>query len=1211
MEEQKKKYSKKLRFLTVVMILAIIATTVHAGMYAYNILSSGKALQKQDDAEISEKQRLEEERRKQEEKLEQGLQSGVIAYIPNEEQTDLDNVIVDQNDAYQLLVELQYDLGIEDAEREYEYAYSSAGKDFTIYTMQQYYEGVEVYGAEIKITVDQSGNLTEINGKYQKIEGFSVEAVISENDAQEKTEKYLKREYQYNMEEIYLQNQGKQICILNNEDATLVYMFEVSNSYSGPVFRRILIDANTGDVVSDNSMIDFEMITLNSDDQNSPLKKPQGQRVVQTLDVWKASDTRYTLEDTERHIMVGLAESTDIPIPNSPILIEWNPQNETPNASGIDAMANLQRIYDYYLEQHQRAGTKNDGNNTNLQVTVGVENVQNSSYIDNAGMAGTDYMYIAKRSNASNPEYSEDMNVLSHEYTHGVTNGASNLLKATYTYDRQNSVQLSIGEALADIYAEFIEDYSDGGFDNSCNWSIGGDGIRDLENPGNSAESGTHLTDAKDFVEGTTNCHNGSTIISHPVYLMANGIDGDDDKKISTETLANMWYQSIGQMTSSTDFQEVRKLIEQKAVNLNNTSRRQMSDEQLECIIDAFDRTGILHSYNYALTPNATIQVYDQNNELYDNYNITVHKRGGDQVLSEDVKEKSYKLELDPGIYELILTDLENEDLIYTFSLIVNDNDSKDKVEDYKKKESFYTDFGCDERQVVLVLDVSGSMNGTPLSETKKAAVKFVNTVLKESPATKISIVTYSDSVSTVIESSSKKSKLRSAINGLGSGGRTNMHSALDSAQVILDLKKAEKKMMVVMSDGLPNEGNQVDFDYNAAVIELANEIKQEDIFIYSLGFFHNLSGDELAAGTSLMAQIASSGYHYNVTDTNDIQYVFSGIANDVSGKDYILIRIACPVDVTIKHNGEVLSSAERTKSVSTEFGLLSFEGENDEVKILRLETGTDYEICIDGNGKGTMDYSISYPGKSGEYTDVRTFQDVPINRRTTVATNTRQGAHTTLKVDTDGNGTFDLKYIALKDNEAVEMRTFVLYVIAVLAGVIGMFILAIVILITAKRSKKAKVCPSCGCEISKKTQFCQNCGTAIVKSSFFRKEKKESRPQPKWARNFKIVVIGICILANGAVYFMQNCAATTVFMQIKQEEYVSAQMLYERSVEDSGISKKYLSFLLENYTNKINAAHEKKKINDKKANDVYENIVQLDVGPASEQAETYLEQIK
>lgn len=46
-----------------------------------------------------------------------------------------------------------------------------------------------------------------------------------------------------------------------------------------------------------------------------------------------------------------------------------------------------------------------------------------------------------------------------------------------------------------------------------------------------------------------------------------------------------------------------------------------------------------------------------------------------------------------------------------------------------------------DERDIVLVLDASGSMAGAPMKETKKASANFIRTVLKEDAS--IGIVTY------------------------------------------------------------------------------------------------------------------------------------------------------------------------------------------------------------------------------------------------------------------------------------------------------------------------------------------------------------------------------------------------------------------------------------------------------------------------------------
>ena len=60
------------------------------------------------------------------------------------------------------------------------------------------------------------------------------------------------------------------------------------------------------------------------------------------------------------------------------------------------------------------------------------------------------------------------------------------------------------------------------------------------------------------------------------------------------------------------------------------------------------------------------------------------------------------------------------------------------------------------------------------------------------------------------------------------------------------------------MSDGEPNEGK-----VGEELIAYADQIKQSDITIYTLGFFESL-GDKSAA-QALMEQIASDGCHYEL----------------------------------------------------------------------------------------------------------------------------------------------------------------------------------------------------------------------------------------------------------------------------------------------------------------------------------------------------------
>ena len=121
-----------------------------------------------------------------------------------------------------------------------------------------------------------------------------------------------------------------------------------------------------------------------------------------------------------------------------------------------------------------------------------------------------------------------------------------------------------------------------------------------------------------------------------------------------------------------------------------------------------------------------------------------------------------------------------------------------------------------------------------------------------------------------------------------------------------------------LMSDGEANDGR-----VGEDLIAYADSIKDEGILIYALGFFESL-GDKLSA-QKIMEEIASDGCHYEVAEADSLVF-FGDMADQINGQEYIYVRIACPVDVTVLHNGETLSSRDYDLSLRTGFGSLAFE---------------------------------------------------------------------------------------------------------------------------------------------------------------------------------------------------------------------------------------------------------------------------------------------
>lgn len=354
------------------------------------------------------------------------------------------------------------------------------------------------------------------------------------------------------------------------------------------------------------------------------------------------------------------------------------------------------------------------------------------------------------------------------------------------------------------------------------------------------------------------------------------------------------------------------------------------------------------------------------------------------------------------------------------------------------------------ERDVVLTLDVSGSMEGTPLEETKKASSNFINTVLENSA--NVGIVSY-DSDSTLLSPFNiNEAYMSKILQNIESGGGTNIEAGLSTSYSMIKNSNAKKKIIVLMSDGEPNEGKQ-----GEELIQYANQIKAEGIYIYTLGFFENMGGGKSDA-QKLMEEIASEGCHYEVASADDLIFSFGDMADQLNGQKYIYVRIACPVDVSVSYNGETLNSRGDSLNTRTKFGTLTFEEENhdakDLVKVLRLKEGEDYDIKINGTDKGSMDYTIGYMDSNGEYTDMRYFENISINKKTVIDTVADDSNISILNVDNDGDGKYDIRYRATEKSKGQIVDFIYIYYIA---GITAFTVSLSLIVIALKIKKRRK----------------------------------------------------------------------------------------------------------------------------------------------------------
>ena len=125
------------------------------------------------------------------------------------------------------------------------------------------------------------------------------------------------------------------------------------------------------------------------------------------------------------------------------------------------------------------------------------------------------------------------------------------------------------------------------------------------------------------------------------------------------------------------------------------------------------------------------------------------------------------------------------------------------------------TSVPCD---IVLVLDVSGSMgDNNKLLDLKTAVNGFLDTILLNSPDSRVAIVTYSDSASIksgLTDISDGIDTLKGVVEGLGVGGGTYSNKGLEQAYNILngvstiDPMYDNSRAVVLFTDGIPGTGS-------------------------------------------------------------------------------------------------------------------------------------------------------------------------------------------------------------------------------------------------------------------------------------------------------------------------------------------------------------------------------------------------------------------
>lgn len=265
---------------------------------------------------------------------------------------------------------------------------------------------------------------------------------------------------------------------------------------------------------------------------------------------------------------------------------------------------------------------------------------------------------------------------------------------------------------------------------------------------------------------------------------------------------------------------------------------------------------------------------------------------------------------------------------------------------------------------IVLILDRSGSMAGSPFANLKSGAKKFIDIIDEATDSAKdgqigsgshIGIVSFADEATQDTQLITSVADLKAAIDALDAGGSTNHADAFTKALALFDPASTNAKVMVMFTDGKTTAGG----DPNT----VATLAKSQGVIIYVIGLSGNGGIDE--AAIRAWASDPDSAYVSITPDDAELEKLFEDLAKNISkpgAKDVVIRDTVAPCF-------RVTAISSPTKGTASLFDTRTVEWKIEELGATQSE-GAAFEFTVEHIGpcSGTTEVneSITYSDTSG-----------------------------------------------------------------------------------------------------------------------------------------------------------------------------------------------------------------------------------------------------
>lgn len=454
--------------------------------------------------------------------------------------------------------------------------------------LQQYYKGLPIFGKEVIVHTDSSGNVFALNGSSADALNINTTPSITAEKAIEiaknkvNAPKETKQLKSLKLESMNLKvgpKESAELTVYPWENSNyLCYVVDLSYTTPKPLSWKVFVDAQTGNVINKyDKAEDFTKVNGYGYGYFGDKKSLKLLRFDDGIyDLIEKTNSSTSLDDNFIATCDYNRLSTSDPFyPDADGIYNTKYQS-----IGVDAHYYSDIVYNYFKTKLGRNSWDGYG-----------APIFNITYLpeDNAFWdPDAEAFYFGTGDGTTTAPYSSGLDVIAHEFTHAVTDS-----EVSFNYQGQSG---ALSESYSDAFACLIDP----------DWQIGedivtpgvpGDALRDMSNPRLYGDP----DNMKDYIytsEDNGGVHANAGIPNKAFYNIASKIGRDDAGKI--------YYRSLMYLTSSATFQDARNALLYSAKELYG-----VNSTQYNAVRQGWAAVGVTGPYELSLGSNTVTLAQD------------------------------------------------------------------------------------------------------------------------------------------------------------------------------------------------------------------------------------------------------------------------------------------------------------------------------------------------------------------------------------------------------------------------------------------------------------------------------------------------------------------------------------------------------------------------------------------------------------------------